>query len=181
MNAVWQVIVPGSDNRRFSRGLGCILLMRYGILQVNFVIMIIMITTEYTMSGLAPSLSKWDLIGDQLSMSCFLCRYLDFFLRDFVRPCVHNWVIAASIEQCLRYPDQLWVYGKNWTEMTNRWADLLIDFEVHCLFYVIIDYLFKGTNLLHLTGRCALWSLWTSDDAFTWMADPKFGLSHFWS
>lgn len=51
--------------------------------------------------------------------------------RDFVKPFVHNWVIAASLEQCLQYPDKLYVYGKDHVKMSERQADLLRVYEVH--------------------------------------------------
>lgn len=123
--------------------------------------------------GLSPDLSERDLIhGDPSYAARLVLGYLEVaidarenlwyffsiylapptvtltsFDRKFVQPSVHDWVIAASVEQRLRYPDRLYVYGKDRVRMSSRQADLLAKYEVsRSICYVFMIFIFPKQN-----------------------------------
>ncbi|KAJ7265780.1 hypothetical protein C8J57DRAFT_1330544 [Mycena rebaudengoi] len=50
-------------------------------------------------------------------------------LWQLLRPCIHCGVLAPTREQCLRYADWLYVWGKDRVLVSNRMAKLVDDFH----------------------------------------------------
>lgn len=61
----------------------------------------------------------------------YFVRLTKRFIRDrFVKSNLHGFMLAAGIDQRIRYADLLYVYGKDCVYMTDRQAELLAEFEV---------------------------------------------------
>ena len=52
------------------------------------------------------------------------------FCRKFVKRCLHGFLLAASIDQRVKYADRLHVYGKDHVELSMRHNNMIENIEV---------------------------------------------------
>ena len=52
------------------------------------------------------------------------------FCRKFVKRCLHGFLLAASIDQRVKYADRLHVYGKDHVELSTRHNNMIENIEV---------------------------------------------------
>ncbi|KAH7908556.1 hypothetical protein BJ138DRAFT_340174 [Hygrophoropsis aurantiaca] len=95
----------------------------------------------FTLAGLPPAITEAELFDSPDRTARFCCAYYDLAadahqnLWPFVKRFLHGYTIGTTLEQRLKYADQLFIWGKERMEMSSRMHDLLGAFESTLLKY----------------------------------------------
>ena len=81
-----------------------------------------------------------------------LISVMAFFCRKFVKQCLHGFLLAASIDQHVKYADRLHIYGKDHVELLIRHNNMIENIEVSPL--LLAHSFFAHTSYHRVISSC---------------------------
>ncbi|KAJ7260144.1 Cupredoxin [Mycena rebaudengoi] len=163
--AEWiQVRVDGNSARN---GLACTIIR--GASHVFLGIGVYTVLELFFLAGMSPLLTEREVFDSPSRTARLVLAYLQYRhesrtkLHDFLRPAIHDGVLAPTVDQRLRYLDWLYVYGKQYTSLVPRMAALVDDY---------VDRLNTLGELTNSSGKPTKWSRTDEDIALFDVFEP---------